>query len=198
MRPACGKTCPAQRAVSRVLSRRSPGKGPAGKAISLDPPSRTGSSVSGKRPTRGCRPEPGQPLLGLAPGGVCHATRLAAGAVRSYRTISPLPAESLVTGAQAGPSPEGGGPVSRPAVSFLLHFPCPASGTVGVTHHRGSAVLGLSSPGLTAGSGLPRAGPTRIIRRRTGFGTKDVMSRPSPPVPDGNIARRRGPAGFGV
>jgi len=39
------------------------------------------------------RPGPGHaPLLGLAPGGVCHAAPLARGAVRSYRTISPLPA----------------------------------------------------------------------------------------------------------
>jgi hypothetical protein len=31
------------------------------------------------------------PLFGLAPGGVCHAAGVAAGAVRSYRTVSPLP-----------------------------------------------------------------------------------------------------------
>ncbi len=30
-------------------------------------------------------------LFGLAPGGVCHAVRVAADAVRSYRTLSPLP-----------------------------------------------------------------------------------------------------------
>ncbi len=32
------------------------------------------------------------PLLGLAPGGVCPAAPVAGGAVRSYRTLSPLPA----------------------------------------------------------------------------------------------------------
>ena len=32
------------------------------------------------------------PLFGLAPGGVCPAADVAAGAVRSYRTLSPLPA----------------------------------------------------------------------------------------------------------
>ncbi len=32
------------------------------------------------------------PLFGLAPGGVCRAADVAAGAVRSYRTLSPLPA----------------------------------------------------------------------------------------------------------
>ena len=31
------------------------------------------------------------PLFGLAPGGVCHAAGVTAGAVRSYRTVSPLP-----------------------------------------------------------------------------------------------------------
>src|SRR5258708_34805366 len=31
------------------------------------------------------------PLFGLAPHGVCPASRIAAAAVRSYRTISPLP-----------------------------------------------------------------------------------------------------------
>ena len=31
-------------------------------------------------------------LLGLAPGGVCHATTVTSRAVRSYRTLSPLPA----------------------------------------------------------------------------------------------------------
>src|SRR5687767_7218957 len=45
-------------------------------------------------------------LFGLAPGGVCRAPRVTAGAVRSYRTISPLP-------------------VSPRAVCFLLH--CPSS-----------------------------------------------------------------------
>ena len=43
-------------------------------------------------------------LLGLAPGGVCHAARITAGAVSSYLAISPLPFR---------------------AVSFLLHFPSP-------------------------------------------------------------------------
>src|SRR2546430_2212489 len=32
------------------------------------------------------------PLCALAPGGACRAARVATGAVRSYRTVSPLPA----------------------------------------------------------------------------------------------------------
>src|SRR3954451_18812754 len=42
-------------------------------------------------------------LFGLAPRGVCHAGRITPAAVRSYRTISPLP--------------------EIRAVYFLLHFP---------------------------------------------------------------------------
>jgi hypothetical protein len=55
-------------------------------------------------------------LFGLAAGGVCRATRVATGAVRSYRTISPLPVRPTLQAAWAW----GG--------IFLLHFPsgCPA------------------------------------------------------------------------
>jgi len=35
---------------------------------------------------------PATSLFGLAPGGVCRATTVTSRAVRSYRTISPLPA----------------------------------------------------------------------------------------------------------
>jgi len=38
-------------------------------------------------------------LFGLAPGGVCRAAGVAAGAVRSYRTVSPLPRQTLRTAA---------------------------------------------------------------------------------------------------
>jgi len=45
-----------------------------------------------ERPTRGPRgPRVNAPLFGLAPGGVCRAVDVAAAAVRSYRTFSPLP-----------------------------------------------------------------------------------------------------------
>jgi hypothetical protein len=50
-----------------------------------------------KRPTRGharatrCGARPLAPLFGLAPSGVYPAADVATGAVRSYRTISPLP-----------------------------------------------------------------------------------------------------------
>ena len=38
------------------------------------------------------------PLFGLAPGGVCNAVPVASHAVRSYRTISPLPGRSCRPG----------------------------------------------------------------------------------------------------
>ena len=47
-------------------------------------------------------------LFGLAPGGVYRAVSVTGDAVRSYRTLSPLPAT---------------GNRSRPAVCFLWHFP---------------------------------------------------------------------------
>ena len=49
------------------------------------------------------------PLFGLAPGGVCRAAPVAGGAVRSCRTLSPLPA--------------GGGSRRARAVCSLWHFP---------------------------------------------------------------------------
>ena len=47
-----------------------------------------------QQPTRGVFIEMAlSPLLGLAPAGVCHATRVATSAVSSYLTFSPLPPE---------------------------------------------------------------------------------------------------------
>ena len=64
------------------------------RAISLGPVLPRASSslpgtVNGPEAVRGA----GRPssLVGLAPGGVCPAPVVAAGAVRSYRTVSPLP-----------------------------------------------------------------------------------------------------------
>ena len=65
-----------------------------------------------KRPTRKpmrttCSDSPLASLFGLASGGVCRAADVATDAVRSYRTISPLPA-----------------PLTRHLGGiFLLHFP---------------------------------------------------------------------------
>jgi len=71
------------------------------------------------------------PLFGLAPGGACRAVPVAGDAVRSYRTLSPLPtfAEASV-----------GGLLS---VALSLGSPPP-----GVTRRRVPVEPGLSSPRL--------------------------------------------------
>ena len=76
-------------------------------AIHLGPSSPTASSglpESGTDHTLGF-------LFGLAPGGVCLATGVATRAVRSYRTLSPLPRSRWRLGA------------GLEAVCSLLHFP---------------------------------------------------------------------------
>ena len=60
---------------------------------------------SGEREPHGSKPCT-PPLFGLAPGGVCRAACVTAAAVRSYRTLSPLPDRQ-----------------AWPAVCFLWHFP---------------------------------------------------------------------------
>ena len=100
------------------------------------------------RPTRtegGNAPAPrgAPPLCGLAPGGVYPAAPVARGAVRSCRTVSPLPAGCLLEG------PCAGGLFS---VALSLGLPPPA-----VSRHRIPVEPGLSSiPGCDPGnSGRP-------------------------------------------
>ncbi len=82
--------------------------------------------------TQACGSPRAPPLFGLAPGGVCRAGPVAGPAVRSCRTVSPLPPG-------AGGMPVGvGGLVS---VALSLGSPPP-----GVTRHRVSVEPGLSSP----------------------------------------------------
>jgi hypothetical protein len=61
--------------------------------------SRTAVADRLKQPTRATirrrtcgSQKPRAPLFGFAPGGACHAAHVAIRAVRSYRTVSPLPA----------------------------------------------------------------------------------------------------------
>jgi hypothetical protein len=67
-------------------------------------------------------------LFGLAPGGVCHAAAVTVGAVRSYRTFSPLPQPN-----------ECRGGMFSVALSLDSHPP-------DVIRHHLSAEPGLSSP----------------------------------------------------
>jgi hypothetical protein len=74
------------RPVSRVLSRAIiPLRSTSPWTSSGLPGSARGSAL------RALLPEPAASLFGLAPGGVCHASLVTKAAVRSYRTVSPLP-----------------------------------------------------------------------------------------------------------
>ena len=62
----------------------------------LEQPTRTAGSGHRSRGSLAAQAASLAPsLFGLAPGGVCRAACVAAGAVRSYRTVSPLPRVSL-------------------------------------------------------------------------------------------------------
>jgi hypothetical protein len=83
-------------------------------------------------------------LLGLAPGGVYRAADVAADAVRSGRTLSPLPA------GRPQPAPAGG----LLSVALSLGSPPP-----GVTRHRVPVEPGLSSPAYAAGAAIRPPAP---------------------------------------
>jgi hypothetical protein len=122
-RPAarCGEKRGARRRVSRVLYRPRPltgfGRGDghsSGTPVAerLVRPTRAAARRSARRhriAPGGIDPRRLPLLLGLAPGGVFHAAVVAGGAVRSYRTVSPLPPVR-----QAG---------AGSAVSFMWHYP---------------------------------------------------------------------------
>ena len=86
-----------RRPVSRVLSTPLQKMGRGGMAIHLGRPVPDASrDLPGRRrenpPAGPISMRSGMsPLFGLAPGGVYHAASVAGGAVRSYRTLSPLP-----------------------------------------------------------------------------------------------------------
>jgi hypothetical protein len=77
------------------------------------------------------------PLFGFAPGGACHAAHVATRAVRSYRTVSPLPCGGLFS------------------VALSLGLPPPE-----VIRHRVSVEPGLSSAAKAAA--IRPAGPAPI------------------------------------
>ena len=83
-------------------------------------------------------------LLGLAPGGVYPAAAVTGGAVRSYRTISPLPPLPSDGAVPWGRSTDDG---AWRCVSVALSLGSPPPG---VTRHRASVEPGLSSLPPTA------------------------------------------------
>ena len=118
------------------------------------------------------------PLFGLAPGGVCRAAPVAGGAVRSCRTLSPLP-----------------GALRGRAVCFLWHFPWgrprrPLAGTV-VPVEPGLS----SSPGAEPGPAAvrpPGAAALCAARRpsRQSFPVRPHHAE-RPPRRGGRVWRRR-------
>lgn len=98
---------------------------------------------SGQCPRLVARAVSGIGLFGFAPDGVYRASPVASPAVRSYRTISPLP-----TQAEA----EAGGIIS---VALSLESPL-----AGVTRHLVCMELGLSSGGWPCG--LPQRQPNLL------------------------------------
>jgi len=88
--PACKPGSVGRAAVSRTRDGHSSGTPVAWR---LGQPTRTaGSGHRSRKSPPACAGSGSAPsLFGLAPGGVCHAACVAAAAVRSYRTVSPLP-----------------------------------------------------------------------------------------------------------
>ena len=153
-------------AMAIHLGRPSPG-------ASRDPPRRRRGNPRGQA-------KPGRPpLLGLAPGGVYRAAAVAGSAVRSYRTLSPLP---VVAEARAG---------GLLSAALSLGFPPP-----GVTRHRVSMEPGLSSPGRRESkpeAAIRPSGPV-YLRAAVRPVNRPPVNRPPvnrPPV----TARRAAPAG---
>ncbi len=95
-----------------------------------------------------------QPLFGLAPGGVYPATCVTASAVRSYRTVSPLPRRQACK-----------------AVYFLWHFPSDRSGrTLSATVFRGArtflqTLLFSDHPAIWQGEGYTSYTITPALNR---------------------------------
>ena len=90
-------------------------------ASSNQPGRRPGNGLSGQAPEM-------PPLFGLAPGGVCRAASVTVRAVRSYRTLSPLPGPKARRFAFCGTFP-GVAPAGRyPAPCFrgARTFLCPS------------------------------------------------------------------------
>ena len=146
----------------------------------------SGTSVAGRlaRPTRaaaaetrlaGAGPEGPvgrPPLCGLAPGGVCPATAVAGGAVRSYRTLSPLPAAIPKTGRDRrfafcgtfpGVAPAGRypAPCFRGARTFL---PSALAGREAAIRPSGADDVGRRKSGVNVLGGVPLGFSAQIDR----------------------------------
>ena len=70
------------------------------------------------------------PLFGLAPGGACHARGVAVPAVRSYRTLSPLPLARRFAFCGAFPGVTPAGPYPAPCLRGARTFLCLAAAAI--------------------------------------------------------------------
>ncbi len=132
-RPTVFRRTPPHR-VSRPVSRVLCGAGLKRRRVTAIPLGRRLPGVSSNLPGRPIRTLirrflSAPPLFGFAPGGVCRAASVAGRAVRSYRTVSPLPA---CAEARAG---------GLFSVALSLGSPPPD-----IIRHRMSMEPGLSSP----------------------------------------------------
>jgi hypothetical protein len=117
-----------RRPVSRVLYRLTRKRGGDDHSSSPSVAERLKQPTRTAARKRACGPNPLLFLFGLAPGGVCRAAPVTRRAVRSYRTVSPLPTVRRRRGGLF-------------SVALSLESPPP-----GVTRHRASVEPGLSSP----------------------------------------------------
>src|ERR1700739_4758274 len=125
-------------------------------AIPLGRPSPDASSNHPDQPGKRIGPAPLLPrraslLFGFAPGGACRAADVAARAVRSYRTLSPLPSRL-----KAFFGPRG------PAVCFLWRFPW------GRPRRTLSGAVSVWSPDFPPPEGGGRPGDWRVPHRSGG------------------------------
>ncbi len=156
--------CWARRPVSRVLCRPPRNRFLAdAAAIPLDRPSPAGSrdAPGPLEPATvlPCAAEASQgarPLFGLAPGGACHAIRVAEDPVRSYRTLSPLPPAPRLRRAKTLRSFSGAGGLLSVALSL-------GSLPAGVARRLVTVEPGLSSTPLPRRGREPRP-PSRLAR----------------------------------
>ena len=175
----------ARRPVSRVLS---------GALPPVDSHS-SGTPVAGRlaRPTResgaGRRLDrlPGPILLsGLAPGGVCRAGTVTGPAVRSYRTVSPLPQPRFPRGLRrsvlCGTVPE---------IALAGRYPAPSSRGARTFLHRREHGPRRQRPSSRLARGLARSAALSCQSGRPGSPSFPGLA-PTSALRDGNAGRRPG------
>ena len=123
---------------------------------------RRSSSQPGRSMRNTSAPKSAPPLFGLAPGGVCRAAAVTGSAVRSYRTLSPLPRLAQGRFALCGTFPEvtfGGRyppPLFRGARTFLGTCVTRLPGPLAMPDIETAAGLGNPPPSIYLFKGLTR------------------------------------------